>query len=382
MTDYFGTGAGRVKIKGGTASRSQRDILGRAVAYADKHHAPYRAKIALIEALIQESEATNLRTASGDGYGSYGVLQGFRSMYPMRRLLSPEFNFGVFLGTRKNTDGRYTGWTGKGGAIHLAKGGMSPGEIAQAVEGSAYPERYATSAGEAKRIMRLYRAANGQGAAAPALAPTGGLTAPSKVTKPSVTGGDTAADVARRRQVIIDMMTADNPSNPMIATMSAAPTFTPPAAPKVAKTPKIAAEPTRRAATHRTPATVGNISFSPGADRAGVKTQAGVKALLAAIAGKAGRTLVVGTGTNHNQMTTSGNVSDHWSGHAVDVPASGEALTRLGREALVTAGMPWSQAKNINGGLFNLTYRGKRAQIIFNTNIGGNHYNHLHVGLA
>lgn len=366
MTDFFGAGAGRVKIKGGTASRSQRDILGRAVAYADKHHAPYAAKIAMIEALIQESEATNLHSASSDGYGSYGVLQGFRSMYPMRKLLSPEFNFGVFLGTRKNTDGRYTGWTGKGGAIHLARGGMSPGQIAQTVEGSAYPERYATSAGEAKRIMRLYRAAAGRSAA------------PAAATSAAMPLADTATDVARRRQVIIDMMTANNPNDPMIATMSSASTFTPPATPKVAKTPKVAAPVARRPAP-----TAGNISFSPGADRAGAKTQAGVKALLAAIAGKAGRTLVVGTGTNHNQFVAgSQNQSDHWTGHAVDVPASGEALTRLGREALVTAGMPWSQAKNINGGLFNLTYRGKRAQIIFNTNIGGNHYNHLHVGLS
>lgn len=370
MADYFGAGAGKVKIKGGAASRSQRDILGRAIKYADKHKAPYAAKIAMIEALIQESEATNLRTPSSDGYGSYGVLQGFRSMYPMKKLLSPEFNFGVFLGTAKNTDGRRTGWTGKGGAISLARSGMAPHRIAQTVEGSAYPERYATSAGEAKRIMRLYRAASGQGKTAP-------VSAPAASSSARMPMAETADDVSRRRQVIVDMMTADNPNNPMIATMSASPVFTPPPAPKVAKTPKVAPKTTPRA-----PATAGNISFSPGADRAGMKTNAAVKALLAVVAGKAGRTIVVGTGTNHSQMTTSGNVSDHWTGNAVDVPASGEALTRLGRQALVAAGMPWGQAKKINGGLFNLTYRGKRAQIIFNTNTGGNHYNHLHVGLS
>jgi hypothetical protein len=374
MADYFGAGARKVKIKGGRTSASQRDILGRAIKYADKHKAPYAAKIAMIEALIQESEAKNLRTASSDGYGSYGVLQGFRSMYPMKKLLSPEFNFGVFLGTAKNTDGRRTGWTGKGGAISLARSGMAPHRIAQTVEGSAYPERYAKSAGEAKQIMRLYRAASGQGASAAAAAPA---ASPAAVSSARMPMAETAADLSRRRQVIVDMMTADNPNNPMIATMSSSPVFTPPPAPKAAKTPKVAPK-----AAPRAPATAGNISFSPGADRAGMKTNAAVKALLAAVAGKAGRTLVVGTGTNHSQMTTSGNVSDHWSGNAVDVPASGEALTRLGRQALVAAGMPWSQAKKINGGLFNLTYRGKRAQIIFNTNTGGNHYNHLHVGLS
>lgn len=165
MADAFGQHAGKVTIKGGKTSRSQREILSRAIAYADKVKAPYAAKVALITAIIQESEAKNLKTPSSDGYGSYGVLQGFRSMYPMKKLLNPEFNFGVFLGTKKNTDGRYTGWTGKGGAIKLAKQGMNPAAIAQAVEGSAYPERYKTSLKESQRIIKLYRNANGSGQA-------------------------------------------------------------------------------------------------------------------------------------------------------------------------------------------------------------------------
>lgn len=48
---------------------------------------------------------------------------------------------------------------------------------------------------------------------------------------------ETAADLSRRRQVIVDMMTADNPNDPMISAISAAPVFQPPA---VAKVPTLA----------------------------------------------------------------------------------------------------------------------------------------------
>jgi hypothetical protein len=34
-----------------------------------------------------------------------------------------------------------------------------------------------------------------------------------------------------------------------------------------------------------------------------------------------------------------------------------------------------------SGGLFNLHWRGHRIQVIFNTTEGGNHWNHLHVGV-
>ena len=236
MPDPFGTRAHKVTIKGGRTSASQRDILGRAIAYADKAKAPYAAKIAMIEALIQESEAKNLRAASGDGYGSYGVLQGRDKYHSRKNLLNPEYQFGVFLGTSKKWP---NGFTSKGSAIKFAKQGMSPGKIAQAVEGSAYPDRYATSAGEAKRIIRLYRSANGQGGR-PAAA-TGGTSAPAAAVAALPTS--TAEDTARRQKVIIDMMTAENPNNPLINTISSAPTFQPPAVAKVPTAAKPGAKP-------------------------------------------------------------------------------------------------------------------------------------------
>jgi hypothetical protein len=80
-------------------------------------------------------------------------------------------------------------------------------------------------------------------------------------------------------------------------------------------------------------------------------------------------------------MTVDGNVSDHWAGNAADIPASGPSLTRLGRQALIAYGMSPAKARTIRGGLFNLQYGGHRVQVIFNTNEGGDHFNHLHVGV-
>ena len=88
----------------------------------------------------------------------------------------------------------------------------------------------------------------------------------------------------------------------------------------------------------------------------------------------AGGPITIGTGTNHSRLTVNGNVSDHWGGNAADVPATGRQLLRLGRAALIAAGMAPRRARQVKGGLYNVN----GWQIIFNTNEGGNHYDHLH----
>jgi hypothetical protein len=75
-------------------------------------------------------------------------------------------------------------------------------------------------------------------------------------------------------------------------------------------------------------------------------------------------------------MTVDGNVSAHTTGDALDIVASGARLIRLGRIALMQAGMSRREAMKISGGLFNVG--GK--QIIFNTQEGGDHTDHLHIG--
>ena len=183
MADPFGQYAKQVRIKNGPTTAAQRDILARAIRYAEKVHAPYKAKVALLTGLIQESEATNLSTPSADGYGSYGVMQGLVRYQSKAKLMSPEYQFGVFLGTVKNGDGNYNGFTGKGGAIKLSKTGMTTGQIAQAVNGSAYPARYQTTSKEAERILKFYAQGSGTSPSAVTSSPvTGGVAAPSGST--------------------------------------------------------------------------------------------------------------------------------------------------------------------------------------------------------
>ena len=56
---------------------------------------------------------------------------------------------------------------------------------------------------------------------------------------------------------------------------------------------------------------------------------------------------------------------------------------RIMKAALRCGGMPGGQAKaNAKaGGLFNLVHDGMRIQCIWKTLIGGNHHNHVHVGV-
>lgn len=388
---YFGSHAGKVTIKGGRADRSQRQILGRALQYADKVGAPYGAKKALIEALIVESEAKNLSTPSADGYGSYGVLQGLEKYHGRKNLMNPEYQFSVFLGKNKKWP---KGFTSKGNAIELAKKGMKSGDIAQAVEGSAYPERYGQVGREAAKIIKLFRAASGGAAigggssggskAAPS---TGGATSSSKVMQDAI-----YAD--RRQQVVKDMLTADDPTSPLLQANTLNKDNVSDAADLIKQTEEVKAmrqavksggkpksSSTGGASAGGSSSVKGKYTMAAGADRAGVKTQKPVLDFVGTLAGRMGKTLHIGTGTNHSQMTTSGNVSDHWTGHAVDIPSSGTELTRMGQRALMAAGIPWSKAKTMRGGIYNVTYRGKRMQIIFNTTDGGNHWNHLHIGL-
>jgi 3D (Asp-Asp-Asp) domain-containing protein len=96
------------------------------------------------------------------------------------------------------------------------------------------------------------------------------------------------------------------------------------------------------------------------------------------VAGVLHSPISVGTGTAHNEFVKGTHrVSAHWSGNALDLPATGARLTRMGHAALIAAGMPAAEARRQTGGVFNVG----GYQVIFNTTEGGNHFNHLHVGL-
>jgi hypothetical protein len=111
---------------------------------------------------------------------------------------------------------------------------------------------------------------------------------------------------------------------------------------------------------------------------------------IARMAARINRRIVITTGTNHNKFTVNGNISDHFSGHAVDLGmiANGGSDDspvgdRIMEAGLVLAGVSPSQAKAQanGGGLFTLVHEGKRIQCIWKTNEGGNHHNHVHIGV-
>jgi hypothetical protein len=134
----------------------------------------------------------------------------------------------------------------------------------------------------------------------------------------------------------------------------------------------------------------GKVIVAPGANRPGVGLQPITLRYIAAMAGLYGRPIVISTGTNHDQYTVDGTISDHWDGHAADLGmaangASDDSPTgdRLMTACLVLGGVPPPQAlaDARRGGLYTLNHNGVRIQCIWKTYAGGNHHNHVHVGV-
>ena len=104
------------------------------------------------------------------------------------------------------------------------------------------------------------------------------------------------------------------------------------------------------------------------------------KALLDDIQQAASNVGIVATITTaksgHRQQTTSGNTSRHMSGAGVDIAllngvgSGGAEFRALGdklKDSLVSLGYTWNSES------------GNPKSVLWQTNIGGNHYNHLHV---
>ena len=134
----------------------------------------------------------------------------------------------------------------------------------------------------------------------------------------------------------------------------------------------------------------GKVVIAPGANRPGVGLQPDILHYVAQMAGLYGKPIVISTGTNHSQYTVDGNVSDHWTGHAADLGMAANGGTddspvgdRLMTACLTVGGVPPPQAAQQAraGGLFTLHHAGLRIQCIWKTDAGGNHHNHVHVGV-
>ena len=135
-----------LKVKGAKATAEQRRIGERCLRVADELDAGDKATLALMEATIVESTIRNL---TGGDASSVGVLQLLNLHGSAAKRRDVEWCVRKFL---------LDGFTGRGGAIKLAKAhpSWSAGRIAQAVQGSAYPDRYDQVQSEATAWVEAY----------------------------------------------------------------------------------------------------------------------------------------------------------------------------------------------------------------------------------
>ena len=134
----------------------------------------------------------------------------------------------------------------------------------------------------------------------------------------------------------------------------------------------------------------GQVIVLAGANKPGQPISEMMLEFVARMAEHIGKPITITTGTNHNKLTVNGNISDHFSGHAADIGmfANGGADDspvgdRIMEAACLLAGESEQAAseKARRGGLFTFTHGNQRIQCIWKTNEGGNHHNHVHVGV-
>jgi hypothetical protein len=147
---------------------AQIALANTALNEADRLRAPYRAIIALLEALIVE--APDFKNPTGGHGTSVGPLQ------------LTNIHLGGSVERRRNTRVVVrlfleSGFTGKGGAMKLARENpnQTAGWIAQQVQGSAHPSRYNQYSQQAQKIYREFFGGSSEG---------GGETTERTVEKP------------------------------------------------------------------------------------------------------------------------------------------------------------------------------------------------------
>jgi hypothetical protein len=129
------------------------------------------------------------------------------------------------------------------------------------------------------------------------------------------------------------------------------------------------------------------LRFAPGVDARITPLMRRVGAAIVAVYGKP---LAVTSARRPGAITVDGNVSDHASGNALDFgmaanggPDDGPIGDQIATAALVVAG--WTVARAAewarHGGLVDIHAAGVRIQVIWKTDQGGNHHNHVHVGV-
>jgi len=216
-----------------------------------------------------------------------------------------------------------------------------------------------------------------------------------------------AYDQAVRKSAVASMLTKSNPKSLLLTTGALSTTppdpsqFTSTVAKEVMKykapAATAAAASVKATAPRPSGTKYGHLEIAPGASN-GKHTQEPWRKFVREVAGAWGKPMVATTTTNHNQYTTSGNVSEHYEGNAgdfgigEDIRGGGNAVgARKGDEmaahAIAIAGrMSYSAAMKLAkaGGIHNFNTPLGRVQIIWRVDgaqNGGNHFNHVHIGV-
>jgi hypothetical protein len=254
--------------------------------------------------------------------------------------------------------GDVRGQIGRGGGAGAAVGGPGvPSAVAPAPSSTVEPGGTGLAGMVAER-MALQR---------PQPAPSSGLQAPSFAARPAVAGGGQVpmSSPPTRQASIADLVAQASQMQGDVGSV--------PSAPPVASAAPGAAP----GAAH----SGGKVRFAQGVPS---KVQPVLADFLAGLAGRTRGGITVGTTTNHNRYVAgTTRQSEHYTGNAADIPATGKAGDLIAAHALAQAGVPWKRAVAMarQGGVFNIDQPGGgRVQILWRTNVGGNHFNHVHVG--
>ena len=336
-----------------TLTAEQKAVARRIAQIARKRGAtPKEIKSAFETGLVE----SGLRNLPGGDRDSQGWRQERASLYKDPRNLDASIN-------------RYFDETG---AVKGKYG--TAGALAAAVQRPAaqYRGRYQERSAEAEALMRQF----GGAGVAPA---AGGTTARAKVVSPGV-------DNSEARVQALQQFLANKNSDPIQLALAIRQSQDVPAV-----TRQSSSSDSEQGNETDRPAQ-GHYSVEAGANRAGAGLTADMKAFLNAMTAS-GRSVKVTTGTNHNRMTTTGNVSDHFSGNGVDIGSSANGFPSTGGGAgdLIAAhaikrasGKSWKESLALarKGGAYTFNRNGKRTQVIYKSSVGGNHWNHVHIGRA
>ena len=318
-------------------------------------------------ALIRQESGWRVDARSNQD--AVGLMQIHLPSHPnvtRQQALDPEFNidYGMrYLAAQYKSFGK---WNLALAAYNAGPGRVANGEWKGIPETANYVKNVLAMAGDVKP-----RAASSNATATPALG-QGSSTTPMSFAQADLSGAmlEGLADISSGNFDPVAQLSRVTLAHRQQADLAASGAQTP-----VATEPGVSPAPQ--------PTTTGDwekwVNVPPARGSTSKPHQPGILSWVGGLAQAYGKPLAVWDNTTHSKMTVNGNVSAHYDGNAADIPATGAKLQRLGYLALVRAGMSPKEARVAarRGGLLNVG----GYQIIFKTKIGGNHWDHLHVGI-